>query len=140
MGTRIADWLGKILLAIVSFLVFFALLEGFAWLRGVSPLVDDENYRRRDEIRDCRWNAAAPAAFCSPERFPKEGRTSVFALGGSSMQGLPYGDERTITYYMKQRLDERYPDEYAVFNRGVYCKDSIFVMRCFEKLLAPSPT
>jgi hypothetical protein len=110
-----------------------------AWLLGVTPLVDDEDYKARDSIRDCRWNPNAVERVCSVDRYPTQGTTALFTFGGSSMLGTPFWQKLTIPHFIRASLDRAFPGQYVVRNLAAACKDSIFVRSCFDRAIEAHP-
>lgn len=132
------EWSVRLLLVVVSPLLFLLLLEGAAWLAGVEPHAAHGTALERNAILRCRFSPK-PLRICEPERLAEATRTQVLVLGGSSVVGHPAGERRTISHFMTQRLEAEAPGVFRVRNLGRACKDSIFVRACAERALGAKP-
>lgn|GEM_PF-6269722 len=128
-----------VLLVVGSTGAFLALLEGAAWLAGSEPLARDPGYQAVVRMRDCLFGWGHERDFCAPARVATPRPHVVVTLGGSSVQGYPLGKVTPFAKRLETRLEVAHPGEYAVFNRGLMCKDSTFVRRCAERLLDARP-
>ena len=137
MRGRAAEALARLALVVLSPLVVFGALELVALAFGVAPHAGQKTYEARRTLELCRWRARDVEERCGPRR--AEGRRGVYVFGGSSVAGHPFGEKRTISFYLQQRLDSAYPGAYAVFNYGVPCKDSGFVSACARRALEGHP-
>lgn len=126
-------------LAVLSPLVFLALLEGIAKLCGVQPLRQDPGYLARVKMRECQFSWSQPRKLCPPQRIASPRPRVVVTLGGSSVQGVPVGRVVPFATHLQGLLDAAHPNEYAVFNLGLMCKDSTYVRRCVEQLIGAAP-
>ena len=139
MWSRARERLARALLALLAPLVFLALLEVAAGLGGVTPLARDAEYRRLARARGCRTSPVQARNLCRPETLVPSRPKRVVALGGSSVQGFPIGETTPFSEHLGLLLEAAHPGEYAVFNRGLFCKDSIYVRDCARNVLAARP-
>jgi lysophospholipase L1-like esterase len=126
----------RALLALLAPLVFVGLLEGAAVLAGVTPLSEQERASAFRSHRYCQFSPVHAGRRCSPERLRAEGRRKLAVIGGSSVQGYPPGESEPFPEQLGALLEASQPGEWAVFNLGMMCKDSIYVRRCAENALA----
>jgi lysophospholipase L1-like esterase len=122
--------LGKLLLALVSPLLVLGALEGILGLLGTVPLIDEPAFQQKVQQRNCQfqWNAAE--RFCDATRLAVRRPRTIVALGGSSVAGYPPRETIPFASQLQDLLDREHPDQYRVFNRGHFCKDTIFVRDC----------
>jgi lysophospholipase L1-like esterase len=128
-----------VLMVVLSPLVFLALTEVAAHLVGVKPLAEDQRYRERVRHRSCRFNPEHARISCKADQFSTSRDKIVIALGGSSVQGYPLKETIAFSRQLDSMLGGAYPGEYAVFNRGRMCKDSIYVRECARNALRAEP-
>jgi hypothetical protein len=121
--------LAGLALAVAAPLVLFVACEALLRGVGVTALADDPDQQAWLNFRRCQfgWGAARP--HCDPAAL-RSGRRGVLALGGSSVTGFPLGKTVPFPSALQQILDARAPGTYQVFNRGHFCKDTIFVRDC----------
>jgi hypothetical protein len=130
--------LARLALAVAAPLLFFGALEGVLALLGVVPLSADPDQQAWLHFRGCQFEWGAARRHCDAAALVSDRRT-VVALGGSSVAGFPAGKTVPFPLALQSILDERFPGGYRVFNRGHFCKDSIFVRECARAALAASP-
>ena len=137
-GTR--QKLIKLCLAVLSPIVALALAEALAFALGAAPLADDEDWQRQRQGRVCRTDWRHAEAFCGNEQLAQPGRKLVVTLGGSSVHGYPRGATIPFAVHLQRLLDDRAPETWRVVNRGLSCKDSIFVRECARATMALEPS
>jgi len=129
---------GNLILAVLGPLVMLGAVELVLWGAGVEPIADDPVYERFARQRFCKFGWGTAQELCAPELLETEPpRDLVVALGGSSVAG--YRIEQPFPQALQKQLQRQRPERYRVFNRGLFCKDSIYVRDCGLAALDANP-
>jgi lysophospholipase L1-like esterase len=137
--SRLRGAFGSALLLVASPLLSFGVLEAAAWLAGVRPAAESRSYQMAAQTRRCQHGSGRATPVCDAVRRRSGDDRLILAFGGSSLQGHPYGERRTITHYLEARLNETAPPRYRVVNLGRACKNSSYVRACLERTLPVRP-
>lgn len=146
----------KLLFALASTLLFFALLECVFWLAGVRTIAaGDDPYvgfagnlplfvqRTDDDGRVWMTTAPGKLAWFNEQRFPREkdpGTRRVFCLGGSTTYGHPYDDKVSFAAWLRELLPAASGHErWEVINAGGISYASYRVAALMEELAQYRP-
>jgi lysophospholipase L1-like esterase len=129
----------NLFLALVSTAVLLGLLEGAAYVAGVTPRFSDQAYLGSIRMRDCRYMFHKARGTCAAKWLVRTGPHLVVALGGSTVMGWPPGKTVPFPNQLQTLLDAAYPGKYTIANRGLMCKDSIYVRQCAEAAIGAHP-
>jgi lysophospholipase L1-like esterase len=127
--------LARAALAVAAPLLFLALCEAILALAGVRPLTADPDQQEWLRFRRCQFERGLARSYCATDSLHSDRPRVVVALGGSTVTGYPLGKTVPFPAALQELLDARFPGEYQVFNRGRFCKDTIFVRECARAAL-----
>ncbi|MEN8182644.1 MAG: hypothetical protein ABFS46_08930, partial [Myxococcota bacterium] len=128
-------WL-KLALAAIATFSFLLLLELLGWALGIPLRADDHHAKWRHRMHECRFGRGHVEQACDPgvlETPP--GTLPIAILGGSTVEGYPFGTHDNFPRLLGEVLESRRPNEYRVHNLGRSCKESSYVRACAERAM-----
>lgn len=137
--TRVREYAGRSLLALLAPLVLWGVAEGIAFLAGVEPLAEQRSYSARAQHRACQFQWRDADGLCRAGPLAHPGRELVVTLGGSSVFGYPPGRAVPLARPLGELLEAAAPGRWLAANRGFACKDTLFVRDCARNVLEAEP-
>jgi tetratricopeptide (TPR) repeat protein len=148
-------WRKKLVFALATTLIFFALLECGLWLAGVKTIAAGDDpyvgfagnlplFVPETDADGRIWMTTAPnkLAWFNPQRFPRvkePGTRRVFCLGGSTTYGHPYDDTTSFAAWLRELLPPATGTRWEVINAGGISYASYRVAALMEELTQYQP-